>query len=77
VLNWVNDYTGHHTAVGREHTYTITRRSGWDVVVLDGITGMVLGRHRELRKSAAVAVAERYEAASDDGRRDMRVQFRA
>jgi hypothetical protein len=76
-MTWVNDYTGHHTAEGREHTYTITRSNGWDVVVLDGITGMVLGRHHESRKSAAIAVAARYEAASDAEQREMRREFRA
>jgi hypothetical protein len=38
---------------------------------------MVLGRHHESRKSAAIAVAARYEAASDAEQREMRREFRA
>jgi urease accessory protein UreF len=61
-----------------EYFYTATRITGaWRLAVLDAVTLTAIAYHTDSRLSDVVAIAARHDAATDDERRSIRMEFRS
>lgn len=77
-LPWENEYKGHFTSTGNNHSYSLSANQGkgWLLTIMDRATGAPIARHREGIRSQAQAIADAYEAGSPEDRQNLRMQFR-